>query len=261
MPTKNPSLNQAQIENLKLLYIFRYVSIPLLAKIRNVHISTISESLETLLKKGLLNKKYDKSYKLLGKPAGYSLNSNGVKAVAEHLDINKKYAHSMYKNVSASENFIDQSLGVMAAYIALTELYPDTFTIFTRAETIDFEDNFPKTLPNLYLSRTEPSGTKQNHYILDIYTGVQKNVLYKKIEMYIDHFESGDWDEDEHPTILLVLDNSYLEDVVQKIIEERKDSRFIEDDDLIFMTTTRKAILAAHSKSIWSTAEDKLLSL
>jgi DNA-binding MarR family transcriptional regulator len=261
MTETNYRLNKAQIENLTLIYTFRYVSIPLLAKLKNVHISTISNSLESLYQKGLLNKKYDKSFKLLGKPAGYSLNPNGVKAINEYIDVNKKFAHSMYKNATASENFMNQSLDIMAVYTSIKDTYRDAFTMFTRAETIDYEDSFPKTLPSLYLTRNDPSVDYPNHYMLDILTGVQKNVLYKKIDMYIDHFESGDWSEDEHPVILLVLDNSYIEDVVQKIAEERKDSRFIEDDELVIMTTTRKAILSSGNKNIWSGNNRELVGL
>ena len=261
MARKIIQLNSTQIEILKLIYTFRYVSAPLLAKLRKTHVTTTRVSLENLYSKKLLNKKFDKSYKLLGKPASYSLNPSGVKFISEYIDVNKKYGHSMYKNATASENFADQSISIMAVYIALNQLYGNAFTIFTRAETIDFEDNFPKTLPNLYLNRNDPVTDKPNYYMLDILTGVQKNVIYKKIEMYIDHFESGDWQEDEYPLVLLVLDNSYLEDVALKMTEERKDSRFIEDDDLIFMTTTKKAITTAHTTAIWSTNEEKLLSL
>ncbi len=253
--------NDAQIEILKLVYTFRYVSAPLLASLRRTHETTTRVSLEKLRSKGLLNKKFDKSYRLLGKPAGYSLNPDGVRFISEHTEVNKKYAHSMYKNASASESFVDHSLNILASYIALSESYPDTFTIFTRAETVDYEDNFPKTLPNLYLSRNKTSKTLPNYYMLDILSDVQKNVMYKKIEMYIDHHESGDWEEDEYPTVLLVLDNSYIEDFTQKIIEERKDSRYILDDDLVFMTTTRKALLNARNINIWTSHKEELASL
>lgn len=261
MKQSDPTLNQTQVDILIITYRFRYVSAPLLARLRKTHVTTARASLENLYQKKLLNKKYDKSYKLLGKPAAYSLNPKGVKAVANYTDINEKYGHSMYKNASASENFADQNLNILAAYLSLEENYGNTFSIYTRAETIDFEDDFPKTLPNLFLKRNDSSNELPDYYMLDIIPGTQKNVLYKKIEMYIDHLESGDWQEDEHPTVLLVLENSYIEDVARKMFEERKDSRFIEDDEILLMTTTRKAIVAALTTSIWSIDTEHLLSL
>ncbi len=253
--------NKVQVEILKLVYTFRFISVPLIAELRRVNEAATLRTLETLYNKGLLSKKFDKTYRLLGKPASYCLTTSGVRFVSDYIEVNMKYAHSMYKNTSVTDNFVNQSLSILATYVILSETYPDTFTCFTRAETIDLERFFPRTLPNLYLRRNESSDSRPNHYFLDILSGNQKHIIYKKINMYLDHYEAGYWEDDEYPTMLLVLDNVYVEDVARKIIEDRMDSRYLSEEDVIILTTTRKALLSATNTDIWKDHEYQRTSL
>ncbi len=253
--------NNVQEEILKLVYTFRFVSTPLLTRLRKVDNTVTFRALENLYNKGLLNKKSDNTYKLMGRPASYSLSPAGVSFLKEFLEVNKKYALTMYKNAITTDTFVNQSLNILAAYVILSETYPNTFTSFTRAETIELERLFPRTLPNLYLMRNETSASRPNHYFLDILAGNQKHVIFKKLNVYLDHFESGYWEEEEYPTILLVLDNVYVEDIARKIIEDRMDSRYISDADVKFLTTTRKALFSASNTDIWSNNENVRTSL
>jgi len=239
------------IQTLTLIYKFRYISAPLLAEIRHINRTVAFRTLETLYQKGLLNKRFDKSYKLLGKPASYSLSTNGINYLKDHLELNKNYAHTHYKNNINSERFINESLDILHTNIILTEFYPDTFTIFTKAEMTAYADKFPKPLPHLYLNRMKPDDNLPNFYMLDILTVQDKKVIAARIDKYIKHFEAGDWEEEEHPVILLVLADSYLEREALKIVETMKDSNYIEDDELLFMATTQKALFS-ENKNIWT---------
>lgn len=248
-------------QTLTLIYKFRYISAPLLAEIRHINRTVAFRTLETLYHKGLLNKRFDKSYKLLGKPAGYSLSINGINYIKEHVELNKNYAHTHYKNNSNSERFINESLDILRTNIILTEFYPDTFTVFTKAEMTEYADKFPKPLPHLYLNRMKPDDERPNFYMLDILTGLDKKVIAARIDKYIKHFEAGDWEEEEHPVILLVVADAYIERETLKIIDSMKDSGYIEDDELVFMVTTQKALFGANTPNIWTSHNKELSNL
>lgn len=248
------------IQTLTLIYKFRYISNPLLAEVRHINRTVAFRTLETLYQKGLLNKRFDKSYKLLGKPASYSLNIKGINYLKEHMELNKNYAHTHYKNNINSERFITESLDILRTFVILNESYPDTFTAFTKAEMTAFSDKFPKPLPHLYLNRMKPESERPNYYMLDILTGLDKKVIAARIDKYVKHFEEGDWTEKEHPVILLVVSDAYIERETLKIIDSMKDSSYIEDDELVFMVTTQKALFS-ENKNIWTTNNKELIEL
>ena len=80
------------------------------------------------------------------------------------------------------------------------------------------------------------------------------------IDKYFKHYESGDWEEEEHPVILLIVADSYIERETLKMIESMKDSNYIEDDELIFMLTTQKALFS-ENKNIWTANNKELAEL
>lgn len=248
------------IQTLTLIYKFRYLSSPLLAELRHINRTVAFRTLETLYQKDLLNKRFDKSYKLLGKPASYSLNINGINYLKERMELNKNYAHTHYKNKINSERFITESLDILRTFVIINEFYPYTFTTFTKAEMTAFSDKFPKPLPHLYLNRMKLDNTRPNFYMLDILVNQDKKVIAARIDKYFKHYESGDWEEEEHPVILLVVADSYIERETLKMIESMKDSNYIEDDELIFMLTTQKALFS-ENKNIWTSNSSELLEL
>jgi hypothetical protein len=239
------------IQTLTLIYKFRYISAPLLAELRHINRTVAFRTLETLYQKDLLYKRFDKSYRLLGKPASYSLNINGINYLKERIELNKNYAHTHYKNKSNSERFITESLDILRTFVVINESYPDTFTAFTKAEMTAFSDKFPKPLPHLYLNRMKPKSELPNFYMLDILVNQDKKVIAARLDKYFKHYESDDWEEEEHPVILLVVADSYIERETLKMIESKKDSNYIEDDELVFMLTTQKALFS-ENKNIWT---------
>jgi hypothetical protein len=250
----------SQILTLTYTYKFRYISAPLLARLRSINRTVAFRTLETLHQKGLLNKRFDSSYKLLGKPASYSLSITGVNYLRDHIDVNKNYAHTHYKNNTNSERFINESLDILRTNIVISESYPDSFTIFTRAEMTAYSDKYPKPLPHLFLNRNTHRSDRPNYYMLDILTGLDKKVIAARIDKYVKHFEEGDWEEKEHPVILLVVSDGYYEREALKMVDSMKDSNYIEDDELVFMTTTQKALFS-ENVNIWTSHNKELASL
>ncbi len=164
-------VNQNQLHTLQLVYTFRFVSIALLARLRQVSNTTVNRAINTLVTKGLLHRRYDKAtYTRFGLPAAFSLTPAGTRLLNQHGSVHAQYAHSQYDNTRVEDSFVNHCLDILRSYILLAESYPDTFTIFTRPEILDFADRFPAPLPNLYLQRNQPSEQLPDHYLLDILT-------------------------------------------------------------------------------------------
>lgn len=254
MKAHRTNLNENQKQYLKLMYKFRFVSIPLLSMHKGISQVAVKRSLKTLEDRGYVQRRFKQSYFKQNKPASFSLNKQSIQYFKDNFTVNDSVLHTMYKNATVADSFVQQSLDVYHIFINLKKLYQETFNIFTRAETVEYEETFPSPQPNLYLSRKDPSKELPNDYMLDIFTDVQLFVIKKRVDAYIQHYESGDWEEGVYPTILLVCDDSRIEQAIQEYIENSKDNAFIEDDDLIFLTTTAKALLDSknNNKIIWS---------
>jgi len=254
MKAHRTNLNENQKQYLKLMYKFRFVSIPLLSTYKGISQVAVKRSLKTLEDRGYVQRRFNQSYFKQNKPASFSLNKQSINYFKDKPSVNDSVLHTMYKNASVADSFVQQSLDIYKIYINLNKLYPEVFNIFTRAETVEYGETFPSPQPDLYISRKDPSDDSTDEYMLDIFTGVQTFVIKKRIDQYIEHFESGDWEDEVYPTVLVVCPNSRVEDQIQEYFENAKDSAFIEDDDLIFMTTTIKALLDLKNsnKKIWS---------
>lgn len=253
--------HKSKLQTLVLIYRFRYVNPTLMARLRGISHKTAFLTLESLYQQGILNKKYQKSYKLLGKPGTYSLTMDGVNYLKNYVDVNAKYAHTHYKNTTNSDSYIERSLNAARVSVLISESYPNAFNIFTAAEMTAYSDKFPRPLPNLYLNRTKESDMLPNYYMLDVLTGYNTKVIAGRIDKYIKHFESGDWEEEEHPTILLIVDNAYIEKEAIKAVDQYKDNNYIESDDVVFMVTTIKALLNSNTPNIWTSHNQELASL
>ena len=241
------------------MYKFRFVTLPLLSKSRKISKVSIFKTMNILLDKQYVLKRYDKSYKLAGKPAQFSLAKQAIALLKEHQGLSEKYLHSLYRNPGLSEQFADHCLEVYQTYLTLNQQYPNTFSMYTRAELADYGDSYPEPLPDLVLKRKD-SETTPEMYFLDILKDNQLWLIKKRINAYIEHYESGDWEEDVYPTVLFVCEDSNTEKKLLEYAEQAKDNAFIEDDELIFMTSTKKS-LHNDNKLIWSSQEKQLTSL
>lgn len=253
-------LNSKQVRVLKSLFKFRYASAELLAKQKNVSKRSLNNTLTVLMDQGYVSRRYEKSYKLLGKPASYFLATKGLKLLRDEYGLSQKVLHNMYKNKSLSQSFIDHNQNIATVCLNLRAIYQDTFSIFTKSEIADL-DYMPEQLPDLYLNRKEPSQDKPNEYLLDIFTDTQFFIIKKRIDAYIEHFDSGDWPNSQYPTVLIACPDARTEEKLHKHIQITLDNNYIDDEDLRFMTTSTKASLDGTSKEIWTGQNSELAHL
>ena len=123
-PKYRKQLSKDQVKLLGVIGKFRFVTVPLLSEWRNKDKSTIYERLLVLTEQGYLHKTYDKRWKLLGKPAVYSLAAKGVKALRDKTDWFPEAVYkNQYKNRTASLQLVDHSLDLFKLCVQLKKQF------------------------------------------------------------------------------------------------------------------------------------------
>ncbi len=248
-PTKRYTLNTNQIQLLKTLYKFRFITNNFLASYKKISHVASHKSLEVLKDQDYLGSHYNASYKLLGKGARYYLAPKGLKFLKDNLQLNEHVLHSMYKNKSVTEGFIDHQIDVTSAYLHLNNNYPNTFDIFARTELASF-DTFPESQPDLFLNRTPKSDTRTNQYFIELWHDKPPISARKRLSELLEHYDDGDWEEDVYPDLCFVLADARAEDGFVEYATKTLDATGMEDE-ITILTTTLKA-LAGTEKAVWT---------
>jgi hypothetical protein len=228
---------------------------PLLARFRNTSRSVTNSALKTLFDKKYLGRHYEKSYKFLGKGASYYLVDRGLRRLRDEPGINKSALRAMSKNKLLSTPFVDHNLDIAEAYLALRNSYPGTFHMFTKSEQGSF-DYFPNPKPDLYLNRIKPTRSHRREYMLDVLTHDPLFIIKKRIAVYMEHYDDGEWEaaaDTDYPAILIVVKDSRVEKQLQEHTARRLEGQGL-DGELSIYTTTIKALLDEQSQetAVWS---------
>lgn len=249
-------LNAEQLEVLELLYKFRFGSNDLFAQyFGKKDRSFVFKRLSILLEQGLIGKRFDSSFRLLGKPAAYYLTPAGARALQERWSQVKPQISikTIYKDKTVKDDFVRQCLDIFAAHNRLRALFGDRLKFFTRT-SLNHEDfdYFPQPLPDTYF-RVRLGGDEKQ-YFLDFYYDNQPAIAsVKRIKKYVEYAEGGAWDDTGTllPVILAVCESSGLQRQLQKRIAAGMKSSW--SDELIFATAT-KAELFGIELAIWHAA-------
>lgn len=241
-------LSVEQIKLLGLIAKFRFVTVELISKWREKSKATVYERFAVLEDLGYLQKRYEKSWKLLERPAIYSLTGKGLRAVRDYKPgyFSDAVIRNQYKNRSASLQLADHSLDMAKLCLQLNKQYK--CNLFSKSEMDRFEV-FLRPLSDLYIrtDRKDEDG-RQIHYLLEvveagIFTWMIKKRINAHQEWFDDNNEEG-WEfEDNYPTLLLVCDNKSTE----KRIHLLTDGSIM---DFETWTVTRER-LATGKKKVW----------
>ena len=90
--------------------------------------SFVFKRLSILLEQGLIGKRFEPSYRLLGKPAAYYLLPEGARMLKKHRDeddTDEVNIKAIYKDATVSDSFIRHCLSIFALYSQLMEQYED----------------------------------------------------------------------------------------------------------------------------------------
>ncbi len=263
-PKYRKKLNQEQLAVLNLLYTFRFASSEQIAKYSGKKNSKhVQKRLKILEDQEYIAKRYDKSYKLKGKPAAYYLTSKGARALIQYdppeedEPVNIK---RIYKDKDVSENFVQHSLNILSIYLQLDDLYDDKLRFFTKT-LLSFEkyEYFPQPLPDAFISvRGGAQGKgKTRRFLLNIFEDNEPFfVLIRRIKKYLEYAGSGEWaaTEMELPTILMVAENKSVHKRLRKrIAKELRDSY----EEVAFATTRLDYLLdAGYEGKVWFSIDE-----
>jgi DNA-binding PadR family transcriptional regulator len=248
-PTER-KLNDDQQAILKLLLKFRFITRQSITKLfANSHPGMdVYRKLQVLEKRGLIAKRFESSYRLLGKPAAYYLLPEGARKLHEDKKTEEPTIRikSIYKDKSVSEQFIQECLDILGVYIAFRSHRPD-IKFFTKAD-LNHEDYeyFPQPLPDAYVKLQDGK-----HFFLQIHHAHQPFfVAARAAKRYMEYFENGVWDDTGtyFPTILFVVDSPNIQKRLHKFI-----SKNIED---ISIYTALKDDVPSGNIRIWRNADE-----
>ncbi|MBM3209724.1 hypothetical protein FJZ39_00035 [Candidatus Saccharibacteria bacterium] len=213
---KERKLNKGQVEVLKLLYRYRFTTSELLAKATDQRYLQVARSrLVTLEKQGYIGRRYDSSYKLLGKFAAYYLLPKGLQYLKSIDGTELQVIKMIYNDRKASDKFVDFCLSVCRVAQALSSLYGEEARIFTRTELLNY-GYFPQPQPDLYFSIKRKT---MRHYFVDVYDdSTPAFVMTKKIKRYAEHYESGEWEStgSDYPEVIVACTSPIAEQRLRK---------------------------------------------
>lgn len=266
---KERELNTGQIKVLELLYKYRFGSVKLLKESMGLKDNSgLYQKLEALVNREYIGKRYDRNFRLDGKPAAYYLLPKGLKKLqalnkdkemTNFILIDYRKIKASYKDRIASTSFIDNQLKVYSACLDLQRLYPG-LSVFTKRELDGFIDHLPSPLPDAFISLKVKEQKKPYRYLLDVIPeNLPRFVIDKKIETYCEFFEAGSWDltNSPAPAIILLAESGSFERKLQRLVS-RKLYSLDSDEDLRYYTSTISALRNANknNKNIWSNVED-----
>lgn len=236
------STNQQRL--LKLLFKFRFISTQSLADVLTIGRRSAYEALEQLVEKGLVDKFYDTDYRYAKKPAYYYLNKSGVTRVRKLLDTTESAVHPLYKNDSATPEFVSHCLTAAACYIAIKKTLPEDSDIFTKAEINRFSQ-LPKNRPDLYI-RT-PEGREAIIILMD------DKPLYltrKRLDEVLQHSEDEGWDGN-YPVIGFILKNTADTNTFLYGARKKLENLGIDEEELSIVATDLGALIKSNDRG-WS---------
>lgn len=194
-------LTKQQQRLLTLVYKFRFITTPLLAKLLSIRKDTAYELLQTLHTLELLDRVYEQSWRIDRKPAYYYLSKQGVTTVKKLLELQDRAVNSLYNDHKASQEFIQECFNNLECYISIKQKLPDNTVIRTKTEINRFTV-FPKQRPELYVK------TQDGHEAFIII--VPDKLPYfvnKRRDEYIEHSEEDGWNG-AYPTMAFVFKDS-----------------------------------------------------
>lgn len=249
-------LNKQQVRTLHLLYWYRFCTAKQLAhSFKKPNPKAIQNKLQILEEQGLIGKRYDKSYKLQGRPAEYFITPKGARALeaAQPNTTNQWATKSLYKNKTVSDDFLRHSIAVTDASKCLRALYGNKVEILTKSYMAQF-GSYPTWTPDLHIKVPTHDETPAKHYFVDIWDGTKPFfVSVRKTRNYVNFKESGDWEDNEQfPAILAICENVQLQKKLNRQMKRILNEAW--DDELIFATTTKQLLDEATKPTdkIWS---------
>lgn len=256
MTTSN-SLNSKQVDLLKFIAKYRFITVAQVQKTFNLSSRpSVNLKLNVLVRSGHLEKLYDSTYKLAGKPAVFFLTPEGLREAQKHLPyITDSLIRNSYSDKRASDSLVQESARILELCEALTQNYPGIKALTAR-QLADI-DYMPRPLPNIYLAHQ--TGDHVTRYFLYYFQDVKRYdvAVNAKIAQLMKYRESGNYDQsgNNFPTILLVCDSAAIERLAQRTMLRVLNKSY---ESIHAYTTSLQSLLrqSGPAQSIWSSVDE-----
>lgn len=223
-------LNNNQIQNLKTVLKFRYITTDNLARYQSITTNSAYSALEILKKAGYLEKIYEKSYRLLNKSARYFLTQKALAYLRSEVGV--KLDEHNWRNRKddgkKTQDFIDLQVAIHAAYNDLKECFGDKVDIDTAIE-LHGTEGILKPLPGLFV---RPVSGKP--FFVEVADGQHLFFIRKRIRKYIENYESNEWEWDAYPDVYFIRSSASDRTRLRKFINQLMEDSYLDDDDFTF---------------------------
>jgi hypothetical protein len=247
---KRRRLNNQQLDVLSWLLKYRFSTARQIA----VHLGRsdakgIQTKLQILEAQSLIAKRYDKSYRLVGRGAEYYLTPKGARALLAALPdtkIHENVMKSLYKNKTLSDVFLRHCTGIVDVVLKFQSLYGDKLRLFSSSEIRRYS-YIPEWAPDLFVSYRAHKSDNPQRSFLDVWDGGRPFfVSVKKMRNHLTFAEEGEWNYDhgDFPAILAICatkhDQKKLNRQMKKALNEMSDA-----DDTPCGTTRLEQLMSA----------------
>lgn len=267
-------LNGEQLAVLKLLYCYRFGTCKCVAQyLGKKDVKVVQKKLKILEEQEYVAKRYEKAYKLQGRPAEYYVTPKGARLLMKRTEpktravekVTEQGVKNLYKNASVSPDYVAHCLKILEVALRLRELYGEKLQFFTRMQMIPF-DYLPAWRPDGFISIKTGAKSEEppRRYFLDIWDGTRPFfVSVRKARSYLSYSEDGDWptDEAEFPIVLMLCEDERSETKLRRQIRKALDDTY---EEVVFATAAMGAFeKAGKSKDrVWRMwDDDELLRL
>ncbi len=223
-------LNNNQIQNLKTVLKFRYVTTDNLAHYQSITTNSAYSALEILSKAGYLEKIYEKSYRLLNKSARYFLTQQALTFLHSQADIQLDDAiwKSRKTDGKKTPDFTDLQVALHAAYNDLMARFGDKIAIDTGLE-LHGTEGVIKPVPGLLVRPTVGK-----NFFVELADNQHLFFIRKRIRKYIDNYESNEWEWDTYPDVYFIRSSPSDRTRLRKFIEQQMEDNYLDDSDFTF---------------------------
>jgi len=239
--TKHRPINSHQLQLLTTLYKFRYATAQIIASSQGAkHTRVILTRLKILVDQKYIGQNYDKSYKIIGKPATYHLLPKGIQVLRQQPFADPNALKQIYYDKNKDDGHIQHRLNVFKTYVFIKQNYPKQFQFFSKSELSSLKYKLPRDLTDAYLEKKEEikdnGGSNKLQltapdYFLSFYeVSAPYWRIRNGIRRYITYAESEKWQkatERDFPVVLIACETKTLERRVQNLTKRELDNNWV----------------------------------
>lgn len=239
-------LSKQQQRLLGLVYKFRFITIPSIAKVLNIRNDSTHEAIKPLVNQGLLVRVYNQSWRIDRRPAYFYLSKLGVTTVRKLLDLPDKAVNTIYNDYKASPDFISECLANLECYISVKKTLPENSVIRMRTELNRF-NLFPKHKPDMYISTSQGKET-----IIFVVPDKLPYFVNKRLDEYFEYSEEEGWNG-KFPTMGFVLKDKRSKLGFLYKTQQKLESMGYDEDEIEILATDTTSLLLGTNPG-WSSA-------